>query len=516
MDNGLEIIPECTCGKRIESDKDSREGISADKDIFSNTTVSNISDQEEFNQFGFLQYVESLIENGALTAAERSVLKSYISICHNNDSSTYLSSIRVWVSMQLRKGATYHTLRKYVSIIRAKLSEYLGVALETVQFQLPDLKSLVDRSSLPATVLTQRKDNLSILRNIVTQRRFPDGDRDLWGIFLYLLYTCSDSLIDAVNLRYEDVSEEFEHVKEVCDNCRTHAQRRYVFQLCQGKKRSAQILRETASGIDSLLHRLGMEFNGGFCMSSIKSMWIDAAFGSGISPVDIRSIVGKIPSSDSYLELLPESHISQTERFSILRRVAEHVCPHDEQWHVMRLRQSVSVTDIQERGREKLPNLMRRLTLYYPTREIIFKENKKIIKREVPYIPGLLFFRIGTNQIVPLMREIGDLAWCYKERNSPGANYSVIPRVEMERFQRYVGKFTEDVEMELASNVSLGIGRRVRITGGMMEGYEGEIQDIEESTENGCRRRLFQLNISSDQALRWTVSIEDVYIEAID
>ncbi len=159
---------------------------------------------------------------------------------------------------------------------------------------------------------------------------------------------------------------------------------------------------------------------------------------------------------------------------------------------------------------------MRKVTLYYPTREIVFKENKKIIKREVPYIPGLLFFRIGTNQIVPLMREIGDLAWCYKERNSPGANYSVIPRVEMERFQRYVGKFTEDVEMELASNSSLGIGRRVRITGGMMEGYEGEIQDIEESTENGCRRRLFQLNISSDQALRWTVSIEDVYIEAID
>lgn len=516
MDNGLEIIPECTCGKRIESDKDSREGISADKDIFSNTTVSNISDQEEFNQFGFLRYVESLIENGALTAAERSVLKSYISICHDNDSCTYLSSIRVWVAMQLRKGAAYHTLRKYVSIIRARLSEYLGVALETVQFQLPDLKSLVDRSSLSATVLTQRKDNLSILRNIVTQRRFPDGDRELWGIFLYLFYTCSDSLIDAVNLRYEDVSEEFEHVKEVCDNCRTHAQRRYVFQLGQGKKRSAQILREMASGIDSLLHRLGMEFNGGFCMSSIKLMWIDAAFGSGISPVDIRSVVGKIPSSDSYLELLPESHISQAERFSILRRVAEHVCPHDEQWHVMRLRQSVSVTDIQERGREKLPNLMRRLTLYYPTREIIFKENKKIIKREVPYIPGLLFFRIGTNQIVPLMREIGDLAWCYKERNSPGANYSVIPRVEMERFQRYVGKFTEDVEMELASNVSLGIGRRVRITGGMMEGYEGEIQDIEESTENGCRRRLFQLNISSDQALRWTVSIEDVYIEAID
>jgi hypothetical protein len=146
---------------------------------------------------------------------------------------------------------------------------------------------------------------------------------------------------------------------------------------------------------------------------------------------------------------------------------------------------------------------------------MVFKENKKIIKREMPYIPGLLFFKIGENNIAPLFREIGDLAWCYRERPSQDAPYSIIPRSEMERFQRFVGKFTDDVEISLSGKESLGIGRRVRITGGLMEGYEGEIYDIEESKDS-TGRRMFQLNLSSDQALRWTVSIEDIYIEPID
>ena len=86
----------------------------------------------------------------------------------------------------------------------------------------------------------------------------------------------------------------------------------------------------------------------------------------------------------------------------------------------------------------------------------------------------------------------------------------------MERFQRFVGKFTDDVEISLSGKEELGIGRRVRITGGLMEGYEGEIYDIEESKDSTTGRRMFQLNLSSDQALRWTVSIEDIYIEPID
>ncbi len=265
-----------------------------------------------------------------------------------------------------------------------------------------------------------------------------------------------------------------------------------------------------------MMHSLGFDLGDEFGINTIRSLWIDAAVEAGISLFDIRATVGVVGADNGYLRLVPEIVITSKRRSEILNKVAEHINPHYEHWHVMRLRNAVTPDDIRYRAVERVPSLLKRLTLYYPTREMVFKENKKIIKREMPYIPGLLFFKIGENNIAPLFREIGDLAWCYRERPSQDAPYSIIPRSEMERFQRFVGKFTEDVEISLSGKEELGIGRRVRITGGLMEGYEGEIYDIEESKDSTTGRRMFQLNLSSDQALRWTVSIEDIYIEPID
>lgn len=517
MDNGPETKFQNLFRSEINPSEEGRENMYCDNMFFSNRDSSNYVGNQYVNNITFAEYVERVIRCAAPAPIERTVLRSFLEVyrfmpCDMSDQ----GALNVWVAMLLRKGVKYHTLRRYLSVIKEYVGKYavfIGLP-DTIEF--PDARTMVETHGVGTEDKARRRKNLGVFRNIVGCRCFPEGEKEPWNIFLYLFYSCSSSFVEAIRLRYEDVSEDDRYVTEILESVRTYAQRRYVFPLGQGKKREPQILREITGRMGVMLRGLGIDTGPVFDIDLIRSMWVDAAFESGVSAVEIRSVLDSVPSEDSYLNLLPFRPLSESVRKDVLRKVAEYIHPHDEQWHVMRLRHAVTPDDIKERTQSRMPRLSSRLILYYPTREVIVKEKKRIIKRELPYIPGLLFFKIGENHVVPLFREIGDLAWGYKDKHGAGARYAVIPKSEMERFQLYVGKFTSDVEMELTDREPLAIGRRVRITGGLMEGYEGEIYDISDAKEGSGPRRLFQLNISSDQALRWTVDVEDIYIEPID
>ncbi len=517
MDISSKTTPKRSLSESANPHKGGRETISQNLRFFSKLQQANFDDNEKINYLSFEGYVESLLKIDSITSADASALKSYLKYCKSTKQDvSYKDRFLSWIAMLLRNGSGYHTVRKYVSCVRGAFSNYMTSIGSEDTLVIPDLKKICGDYYIEKDEIARRACNLRLLKKIVRQRRFYDRDAETWNIFLTLLYSCALSFTDVVGLRYDAISQDNYHLRDIADSCRTWAQRRYVFQLGQGKRRDTQIVREIASRINAQLHSLGFDLGDEFGINTIWSLWIDAALEAGVNLFDIRSTVGVAGADNMYLQLVPEIVITSKRRSEILNKVAEHINPHYEHWHVMRLRNAVTPDDIRYRAVERVPSLLKRLTLYYPTREMVFKENKKIIKREMPYIPGLLFFKIGENNIAPLFREIGDLAWCYRERPSQDAPYSVIPRSEMERFQRFVGKFTEDVEISLSGKEPLGIGRRVRITGGLMEGYEGEIYDIEESKDSPSGRRMFQLNLSSDQALRWTVSIEDIYIEPID
>lgn len=494
-----------------------RENIFENQCFFSNYSAVNSGDNEKFDYSTFAEYVENLSKKSDTIPADVSALKSYLKYYRSVSLKiSDLDMLHSWIAMMLRVGAGYHTVRRYVGCLRVAFSNYADYTGSEDRFIIADLKKICNDYSIDKDQVARRASNLKLLKKIARQRRFYDREAETWNIFLTLLYNCALSFTEVIGLRYDSIPGGSYHLQDIVDSSRTLAQRRYVFPLGQGKKREPQIVREIVSRINALLHSLSFEMGTEFGIDIIRSLWIDAAFEAGVNLFEIRSIIGDSVSNDKYLQLVPATGMSSQRRSEILNKVAEHINPHDEHWHVMRLRNAVTPDDIRTRTSERVPALLKRLTLYYPTREMVFKENKKIIKREMPYIPGLLFFKIGENKIAPLFREIGDLAWCYRERPSHDAPYSIIPRSEMERFQRFVGKFTEDVEISLSAKEPLGIGRRVRITGGVMEGYEGEIFDIEDSKDSSAGRRMFRLNLSSDQALRWTVSIEDIYIEPID
>ena len=103
-----------------------------------------------------------------------------------------------------------------------------------------------------------------------------------------------------------------------------------------------------------------------------------------------------------------------------------------------------------------------------------------MISIKLPIIPGLLFIRMPYDRVTPLIAVIGDLAWCYRSTNNPSSPYSVIPRHEMKAFQKCVGEFTSDIEMDIiASLPPLEVGDEVVIEdGSMLDGQQAIIRKV--------------------------------------
>lgn len=115
----------------------------------------------------------------------------------------------------------------------------------------------------------------------------------------------------------------------------------------------------------------------------------------------------------------------------------------------------------------------------------------------------------------PLFNLIGDLAWCFRTVNRPQAPYAVISGKEMDCFQKVIGVLDESIKMEFVQNPDLIPDRKVRITGGEFNGYEGTIYR-QKGTVEDSDMRYFILRINDSNNIVWQVKIEEIFIEPLD
>ena len=401
-------------------------------------------------------------------------------------------------------GVQPSTARRYTGKIRHLLEEagYSGMGKET---DLP-----VGAEGLWEEI----SGNLATLKTMLLHRRHLIGDTD-FQIFLFLLYNPSMTIEDAIRLRHADLLPLLPQEEEIAEAARGARQRKYLFPLSQGKQRDKAIAADISRRLRRLYRSHGLDPR-----HSMASLWIAAALEAGVTYREILACVARLPEDYALLENLRtwEAAWPSVDRREVEQRVADRLAPLTENWYVMRLRSGASAAEITRRLESRHGELMRSLTLYYPVREEITIKNRKKIRRETPWLPGLLFFRSNADVVPPLFRAIGDMAWCFRTSSLPGSQYAVIPRREMEHFQRRIGRFTEDIRIELSDRASLGKGRRVRITGGVMKGYEGIIYDVKDSSEDPHDNisRIFTLELSSESVIRWTIEVEDFHIEPVE
>lgn len=221
-----------------------------------------------------------------------------------------------------------------------------------------------------------------------------------------------------------------------------------------------------------------------------------------------------IPEEFSFLSILSPRSVDKNEIERVIEKVANSLSDRTLRWFVMKLRVGKTPEDVKRSLKDSAPTLLEKLIFYYPTRKVIKKLHKKNITIDIPYLPDILFFRAYYDQVCMVMRGAGDAGWCFKMSNTPDSPYTTISLREMIKFQRHIGSFTPDVEMELVDmKQGANVGDEVRIIGGdVFEGQEGEITKV---TKVGSKL-IYSIKLTNSFSIRWSeLNVEGVFVEPI-
>lgn len=468
-------------------------------------TEVNTSDTEniEINTTDFLDYVENLKSEDVSDMLSLRVIPSFLmSMRRHAVKKLTNEALNLWILDMLIDGLKGSTVRRYVGALHTLYKAYLDTKpseIEELTFSLPFDKSYSDDS---VKKLKDTEKNLEAVNSLTKLSVKYDSPAYVYNkAFQYLLFNPNASLSDVVNLKYSDNYPDSLHIKDIIISMRKAPQSKYVFPLHQGKRREPAIIKSLLSELHATGRRAGLSFGDTFSRDSITSIWIAAAIKAGIQYSEISGMIKKLPSEYSYLSIIPSVCVSEDRRLEIINTVADSITNKTPGWFVLRLRSGVVPDNIKERLIEKESPIRRMISYYYPLRAVKRMVKKKMVTKEVPLIPGILFIRLPYDQVTKLIGVVGDLAWCFRTTANASSPYSVIPQSEMMTFQRSVGSYTSDIEIDIISALPpLEVGDEVVIeNGSMLDGQQATIRKVR--SVNG--ELTYTLRLSDTAFIRW-------------
>ncbi len=425
-------------------------------------------------------------------------------------------AVKTWIIDQLLAGHKSSTVKRYVGALHTLYKEWsvsAGLELDDTPFSY-SLVGITSDSS--AKRLKEIEDNLEAVERFTRVSIKQDSPTFLFKkAFQYLLFNPFASLKDIVDLKFADSRPNCLHIDDIVTSMRNAPQAKYVFPLQQGKRREPAIIKDLLVELHATGRRAGLKFSESFSRDSITSLWIAAAIKEDIPYSEIRGLLTTLPEAYSFLSLATPVEVGEERKTEILNTVAFAITNKNPGWFVLRLRSGVTPEKIKDRLKEKESPLQRQIQYYYPMRTVKKLEKKKVITVEVPIIPGLLFVRLPHDQVSPLISIIGDLAWCYRTSANPSSPYSVIPQAEMRIFQRSVGAFTADVEMDIVAELpELNIGDEVMIEDGShLDGQVATIRKVR--SVDGTL--TYTLRLSDTAFIKWKdVSLPASHLSKVD
>lgn len=146
--------------------------------------------------------------------------------------------------------------------------------------------------------------------------------------------------------------------------------------------------------------------------------------------------------------------------------------PPVKQWYVMR--------DL-KRVNAKLPAYKQLASLgmdiFTPMRWRLTVKGNRRIREEVPFIQDLLFVHETRERLDCVVSQIPTLQYRY-QKGRPYCEPMKVPEDEMQRFIHAVNS-TESPQYYLPKKLTSAVcGRRIRIVGGALDGYEGRLLTI--------------------------------------
>lgn len=468
------------------------------------TNNQQITDDE------FLQHVVQIFESSEPKSVVFYALGSFVETVRKYRVKTFdEESLKLWIAVMYMGGMKVKTVQRYVG----KLHKiYNAFPKGTVSLNDPfvNLPAFLD-SSYQVNDEDVRY-NVEIIKRMFSKNE-SSKEWSLIAMFFYLLYNADATMLDMVDATFDNAPQYCSQVVEIVKSRDKSNGQKYLFKLEQRQKRPSQIFKLATEDLTAVMSVTGMKSLQGTVREEITALWVYVALKSGIDIRDIRAIITAIPYEYKALSLINKPEISEEHLHDVICKVADVINDNTPRWFAMKLRKGIDFERVKKSIVKELPGRLETMELFYPTRTTYRDKGGKKVKEETPYIPDLLFFKTQYNKIRSLFGKIGDLAYCLKDNRFTDGRYSIISQEEMTNFMKCVGQFTDDIRLQLVdAGRGLGKGCMVRITGGVMKGYKGKIEDIHD--DKGTR--LFFLQVTNEQALNWTAEVEDVFIEPLE
>lgn len=468
----------------------------SEKDL---TEPEQLADQKS----GFKEYIETLDSDGLSDMLVSRALPSMLVSMRRHSLLDFSSdAIRFWVIDMLLDGMKWSTVKRYAGAVHTLYKEWKGdTQIESNEDPFSISLSGIETDNT-AKRLKEIEDNLEATERFTKMTVKQDSPAFVYNkAFQYLLFNPFATLRDVVTLKYSDSRPESLHIEDVVTSMRNTPQAKYVFPLQQGKRREPAIIKDLIVDLHATAQRAGLKFEGSFSRDSITSLWIATAIREDIPYAEIRGLIPQLPEAYSFLSLIEPAEMSDARKVEILNTVAFSITNKNPGWFVLRMRSGVTPDKIRDRLKEKESPLQLQIQYFYPMRVVKKLEKKKVVTIETPVIPGLLFIRLPYDRVGPLIGIIGDLAWCYRSTANPSSPYSVIPQAEMKIFQRSVGAFTADVEMDIISELPpLNVGDEVVIENGTH--LDGQVATIR-AVRSVDGTLTFTLRLSDTAFIKW-------------
>lgn len=152
--------------------------------------------------------------------------------------------------------------------------------------------------------------------------------------------------------------------------------------------------------------------------------------------------------------------------------VAEALTDNPLHWYALRLRQGITPEEFLSRLKSSSAVQDRNPdNFFYPTHRVAHRTPSGVHHTTEPLLPGVIFLRLRSTELTPLLRDIGDIAWIYRDPARRDSGYSPIPDRQMNAFQLAIGVFTDETRVAPLGTIAPRPGQRILILGGPLAGH---------------------------------------------
>lgn len=465
----------------------------------SDTLIDNVSTISDF-----LHIYPSRLSLATATSYTKAI-RSFIAFAGNElREENIITDILIgdWVIDMVLSGLTPKTASYYLDCLCSVYNTAVenGLALPSPSFQIikSRLKSVLSTDKTEASMLSAF--NFDALTSMIRNADRQNGELGLFtDIAILSILNPSLSIDEITRLKKRNIDTLSPESKTIAER-HVNTRRSYLFTLEQNEKTPKQIATRCNEKITALLKYRGLPVSSD-AQDSLRSLWLLTALKSGVRASAAVAVIGEAPAGLPILSIASKISINEVSRKDILNTVAKTLVENPRQWHVMRLRHGTKYESLKKRL-ELLDKDIKTPDTFYPCEEIARKIGKKMIYKDKPLIPGIVFIRTRATDICPIMRTAGDIAWCMRDTSHADRRYAVVTQRSMEIFQQVIGQFTPDYKLYPLGTLLLKPQDRVIIIGG---DYSGTEAIVEKSPKDTTGDIIYQIRFIDDTGFEWHI-----------